>query len=893
MLLNDSNFSRNSRVILALGKSSFECLHCYRVAVFGLSAVGSELIKSLILTNVGHIEVFDDSDVQLKDVGSNFFARMEDIGKKKTETILPRLKELNNFAHLEKCSDALCEEVLLNYDAFIVCQPMKYSLLQKFSTFCHKHNICFICTYCIGPVAGIFEDFTDDFTVKNKTGKHPFKYAIREVSKNGMLYLRDEEIILEEGTHIKFESADACPALNDMEFELSKKEGFKELTINKKLAEIGEVDSSKSFGYIIEVFQEEHVSHKMMEEKLSDDIKDSFIRDAFISLCKELDKSEEFPKIIPGQSERFCIAAAYEYPPVAAAMGSVAAHHVIMFQTQTYMPIREQWMFVNYISSLSKETPVLTGTRYDSIISTIGNKMFDKVHQSTLLVIGAGAVGCEYARDLALVAPKKIIIYDHDNIEPSNLTRQFLYKESSNGKMKAEVAAEAIKQVNSDIEVEGITEYFDNKSAAKIDLHQFNAILSGVDTTKGRFFASMIARILKVPFVNCGAEKASADGEIIIPFYTSLYEKLADEDNDIRLSCTLKLHPTQTSHCVQWYKSVFDKQFNALPRNSTNPKNVGNDEENTYHFLEKAPKTFNDCANFARTLFEEEHVWSPPENEIVYNAVYNPEDELHALAIRATAELQAKLFNIKYTKEDIEKAPFNVPLLVEKPETSKKLILTNTEWHNMRTKIMSGLSISPFEYNKDDITHLNFMYAMTNIRAKVYGLPPMQELEVMRISGNIAATMATTGTVIGAMCIASLIESFDEESIKADGFFRGSLSVDLSSQSIDIFKSPRPRYKLFKKSKTFLNQWEPEILDEDIPAYDFCDSLEEKYEAEIYDIAFQFNGKSIPIPEDMKDQPMKEVYKSLYGEPVLDYVPLDFKVSKENSKVPLFYLKLK
>ena len=233
MLLSDPSFSRNSRVILALGKSSFEHLHDYRVAVYGLSTVGSELIKSLILTNVGYVEVFDDSNVEMKDVGSNFFARKEDVGKKKTETILPRLKELNNFAHLEKCSEALSEEALLNFDAFIVCQPMKYTLLQKFSTFCHRKSICFICAYCIGPVAGIFEDFTDSFTVKNKTGEQPFKYALKQVSKKGFLYLRDQDVVLHEGEHIKFEDSEACPALNDQVFQLQKDEEYENLTINK------------------------------------------------------------------------------------------------------------------------------------------------------------------------------------------------------------------------------------------------------------------------------------------------------------------------------------------------------------------------------------------------------------------------------------------------------------------------------------------------------------------------------------------------------------------------------------------------------------------------------------------------------------------------------------
>ena len=98
-----------------------------------------------------------------------------------------------------------------------------------------------------------------------------------------------------------------------------------------------------------------------------------------------MDKSDEFPKVIEGQSERFSVAAAFEYPPLAAAMGSVAAHHTIMFKTQTYLPS---------VTSYSIKS---------------ANQHSSSLEQAPLAAI---------SQAISLIAPKKVVIFDHDEIEP-------------------------------------------------------------------------------------------------------------------------------------------------------------------------------------------------------------------------------------------------------------------------------------------------------------------------------------------------------------------------------------------------------------------------------------------------------------------------------------------
>ena len=75
----------------------------------------------------------------------------------------------------------------------------------------------------------------------------------------------------------------------------------------------------------------------------------------------------------------------------------------------------------------------------------------ERLKNATIMVVGAGAIGNELIKNLALLGIGRILIFDMDAIESTNLTRSVLYRAGDVGRYKAEVAAERAMEINPDV----------------------------------------------------------------------------------------------------------------------------------------------------------------------------------------------------------------------------------------------------------------------------------------------------------------------------------------------------------------------------------------------------------------------------------------------------------
>ena len=75
----------------------------------------------------------------------------------------------------------------------------------------------------------------------------------------------------------------------------------------------------------------------------------------------------------------------------------------------------------------------------------------ERLKNAAIMVVGAGAIGNELIKNLALLGIGRILIFDMDAIEHTNLTRSVLYRAKDVGRYKAEVAAERAMEINPDV----------------------------------------------------------------------------------------------------------------------------------------------------------------------------------------------------------------------------------------------------------------------------------------------------------------------------------------------------------------------------------------------------------------------------------------------------------
>lgn len=95
----------------------------------------------------------------------------------------------------------------------------------------------------------------------------------------------------------------------------------------------------------------------------------------------------------------------------------------------------------------------MTQTRYDRQERITGWSQA-ALSRARVLVVGAGALGNESIKNLALLGIGHLLIVDVDHIELSNLSRTVLFRETDVNQPKAKIAAERIREINPEIDVQ-------------------------------------------------------------------------------------------------------------------------------------------------------------------------------------------------------------------------------------------------------------------------------------------------------------------------------------------------------------------------------------------------------------------------------------------------------
>jgi adenylyltransferase/sulfurtransferase len=160
--------------------------------------------------------------------------------------------------------------------------------------------------------------------------------------------------------------------------------------------------------------------------------------------------------------------------------------------------------------------------------------------QARFMVVGAGALGNEILKNLALVGAGHILIVDFDNVELSNLSRSVLFRSGDVGQRKAEVAAQRTMEINPDVQAAFFCGDITVETGSGA-FRDFDVVLAGVDNFKARIFINRACEKTGVPWINGGIQDMVGEVHVYIPGKGACFEcnlpQQAYKELAHRLSC--------------------------------------------------------------------------------------------------------------------------------------------------------------------------------------------------------------------------------------------------------------------------------------------------------------------------------------------------------------------
>jgi len=267
-------------------------------------------------------------------------------------------------------------------------------------------------------------------------------------------------------------------------------------------------------------------------------------------------------------------------------------------------------------------------SRYDAQISVFGSKLQKKLEDAIVFIVGSGALGCEFLKNVALMGVScgdqgKLTITDDDVIEKSNLSRQFLFRDWNIGQAKSTVAASAASSINPRLNIEALQNRVGTETENVFDdtfWENLSVVINALDNVNARLYVDQRCLYFQKPLLESGTLGAKCNTQMVIPHLTENYGASRDPPEKQAPMCTVHSFPHNIDHCLTWARSEFEgllektpAEVNAYLSNpseySTAMINAGDAQsrDNLERVLECLDKerceTFQDCITWARLKY--------------------------------------------------------------------------------------------------------------------------------------------------------------------------------------------------------------------------------------------------------------------------------------------------
>ncbi|GAV66571.1 ThiF domain-containing protein/UBACT domain-containing protein/UBA_e1_C domain-containing protein/UBA_e1_thiolCys domain-containing protein [Cephalotus follicularis] len=664
----------HSRQLAVYGRETMRRLFASDVLVSGMQGLGAEIAKNLILAGVKSVTLHDEGKVELWDLSSNFVFSENDFGKNRALASIQKLQELNNAVVITTLTTELTKELLSDFQV-VVFTDIRFETAIEFDDYCHSHQppIAFIKADVRGLFGSVFCDFGPQFTVFDVDGEEPHTGIIASISNDNPALVScvdDERLEFQDGDLVVFSEVHGMTELNDGKPRKIKNARPYSFTLEEDTTNLGTYEKG---GIVTQVKQPKVLNFKPLREALKDPgdflLSDfsKFDRPPLLHLAfQALDRfwsefgrfpvagsEEDAQKLIsvtcgindslgdgrvedinPKLLRLLAFGARAVLNPMAAMFGGIVGQEVVKACSGKFHPLF-QFFYFDSIESLPAE-PLDTsdfrplGSRYDAQISVFGSKLQKKLEDAKIFMVGSGALGCEFLKNIALMGVScgdegKLTITDDDVIEKSNLSRQFLFRDWNIGQAKSTVAASAAVSINPCLNIEALQNRVSPESENVFTdtfWENLTVVINALDNVNARLYVDQRCLYFQKPLLESGTLGAKCNTQMVIPHLTENYGASRDPPEKQAPMCTVHSFPHNIDHCLTWARSEFEgllektpAEVNAYLSNpgeySTAMINAGDAQarDNLERVLEcldtEKCETFQDCITWARLKFED------------------------------------------------------------------------------------------------------------------------------------------------------------------------------------------------------------------------------------------------------------------------------------------------
>ncbi|KAK3073152.1 E1 ubiquitin-activating protein [Teratosphaeriaceae sp. CCFEE 6253] len=925
-----------SRQLYVLGHEAMKKMGSSNVLVAGLRGVGVEIAKNIALAGVKSLTLWDPKPARIEDLSSQFFLHPEDVGKPRAKVTAPRVSELNPYTPVsvhegESLTGDL--EKLKRYQAVVLTDSSLRDQL-KVADLCHENGIYVVVTDTYGLFGTIFTDFGKNFTVGDPTGENPLSGIVAGVDEEGLVStLEETRHGLEDGDFVSFTEVEGMEKLNDgtprkikvmgpytfsigdvsamgtyqrgglyTQVKMPKIIDFEPMSTQLKKPELMMSDFAK-FDRPAQLHVGVQALHAFAEQHKGDLPRAHNDADAaeVMKLAQEIAGTlEDNPELDEKIIKELSYQARGDISPMAAFFGGLAAQEVLKSVSGKFHPIK-QWMYFDSLESLPSSSPRSEeecrprGTRYDGNIAVFGQSYQEKIGNIKQFLVGAGAIGCEMLKNWAMIGlgagPNgNIAVTDMDQIERSNLNRQFLFRPKDVGHLKSEAAAAAVQAMNPDLKGK-ITVLKDRVAQETEEIfnedfwNALDGVTNALDNVDARTYVDRRCVFFHKPLLDSGTLGTKGNSQVVLPRLTESYSSSQDPPEQSFPMCTLKSFPNRIEHTIAWAKDLFHSYF-VGPAEIVNTyltqkdflsnglKTSGNEKqtlETLWEYLQsEKPQSFDDCIEWGRVQFEKQYYnaiaqllynfpkdsktssgqpfWSGPKRA-PDPLKFDAQNETHYTFVLAAANLHAFNYHIKSSTDKSHILSVLDHMIVPdfKPDPGVKIQADDKEPdpnagamddNDALESIAKGLpqpktfgdfKMEAVEFEKDDDTnfHIEFITACSNLRAENYKIATADRHKTKFIAGKIIPAIATTTALVTGLVVFELYKIVDGKT-DLEQYKNGFVNLALPFFGFsEPIASPRGTYQGPKGEVTIDKLWD-RFESEDVPLRQFVEDFKKK-----------------------------------------------------------------